>query len=90
MPNFRALDGTTAPNIVAPTMLRVVASFLLQWYANGATTPNNMQQVEQTDATYNILKNVGSCFYLLASNVASVCTLHGAFEMTSNKFSAKK
>ena len=90
--SLRALDETTTPNIVAPIMLRVVAS-LLQWYANGATTPttrNNMQQGEQTEATCNILKNVGSCFYLLASNVASVCTLLGAFEMTSNKFSAKK
>ena len=57
---------------------------------------NNSQQhattwnrVKKRDATCNTLKNVRSCFYLLASNVASVCTLHGAFEMTSNKFSAK-
>ena len=39
---------TTTPNIVAPTMLRVVAS-VLQWCANGATPPNirptcNIQQ----------------------------------------------
>ena len=36
-----------------------------------ATTPNNMQQGVQTDATCNIQQ----CWELLAKNVASVCTL---------------
>ena len=54
------------------------------------TTRNSMQQDEQADATCNTMKNIGNSFYLLASNVVSVCTLHGAFEMASNKFCAKK
>ena len=61
MSNFRALDGITTPNIVAPTMLRVVA-FLLRPCCSGMqtvqqlpTARSNMQQGEQTDATCNIL-----------------------------------
>ena len=47
-----AIDATT-PNIVVPTLLRVVAILLL-YYANGAPTPNNTQQHATTDATCNI------------------------------------
>ena len=106
MPNFRALDGTTTPNIVALIMLRVLPPCCsgMQTVQQLPTSRNNMQQGKQSgagadysaphgpgaDATCNFLKNVGGCFYLLASNVASVCTLHGAFELTSNKLSAKE
>ena len=38
----------TTPNSVAPTMLRVVDSVVLQWCANGC---NNMQQGVQRDIT---------------------------------------
>ena len=105
-PNFRALDGTTTTNIVVLIMLRVLPPCCsgMQTVQQLPTTHNNKQQGEQSgvgadysaphgpgaDATCNILKKVGGCFYLLASNVASVCTLHGAFELTSNKLSAKR
>ena len=45
----------TTPNYVAPTMLRVVESVVLQWCANGC---NNMQQGVQRDITCS---NIQQC-----------------------------
>ena len=57
------------------TLLGVVASVCtylksLTGFKLCSTTPNNMQQGVQTDATCNIQQ----CWELLVNNVASVCT----------------
>ena len=56
----------TTPNSVAPTMLRVVDSVVLQWCANGC---NNMQQGVQRDITCTNIQQCSVCLQLDSGSV---------------------